>query len=596
MKKGTRWLALLSAATMMGATFAGCGRTTAGLEQIDKTKTQLYVFSYTGGYGSEWIMKVKERYEELHKDTVFEKACENESYEEGKKGVQVYVRADKESTMEERQHIPANRDEVFFAEFCYYQTLLKEGYLADITDAVTGDLSIFNDGDEQGVTVESKMVQEQKDFFGVPQADGKTHYYAIPHYAGYDGITYNVDLFDDRGYYFIDGYEAYVDNFENLSDLFIYEDSDPKSKGPDGKTGVIDGVDYSIDDGLPATYQDFFLLCQYIQSDKNMPIVWNGYAYQSYLNYIVHALAADFDGLDQSMLNFTLDGEATSLGKIVNGQFVADAEPTTITGTNAYELSRQEGKYHALTFLEELLRGNGVASGYSSTAGKYYDDKCLNSTYDHITAQSDYVWGGYDNVTTPTGMLIDGIWWENEAIDAFTAMEDTGAAKKEDRRFAFMPYPKATREKVGEKNVLLDKIYSVAFVKNNIEDWKLPLAIDFLKFVNTYESHIEFTTTTNTIRALNYEIPETEKAKMTYFGRSVLELKERSDVIYPYSMNDNYVAYPKEFQTHGLFWTRIGVQDLDRSCYAFKERKDVNAKSYFSGMYSYYQEQWADFT
>ncbi len=578
MKKAIKWGALVSAMMFMGMSAIGCGGGSNGEEKIDKSRTQLYVFSYTGGYGSDWIKQVKKRYEELHK---------NDVYEEGKKGVQIYIRAQKEETMSNRQNIPQNRDEVFFTEFTYYYTMKNEGYLADITSAVTDDLSVYNDGDPVGQNIESKMTEQQKDFFGIKESDGKTHYYAIPHYAGYDGITYNVELFDKRGYYFIDGYDT--SNYNSLSDLFIYDDTDKKSTGPDGKTGVINGVDYSQDDGLPATYEDFFLLCQYIQSDKNTPIRWNGYAYQSYLNYIVHALSADYEGVEQAMLNFTLDGEANTLGSIKDGKFVLDEEPTDISADNAAELSRQAGKYYALTFMEELIRGD-------VGAGKYYDSKSLNTTYDHITAQSDFVWGGYDGgATKPTGMLIDGIWWENEAENVFKAMEDTGAAKKADRKFAFMPYPKATKEKVGSKNVLLDKIYSVAFVKKGIADWKMPLALDFLKFANTQKALVDYTVTTNMPRALNYVVDDEAKAKMTYFGRSVLDLKERSDLLYPFSRNQNYIRYMTEFQTHGLFWSKIGSEDLARSCYAFKERKNISAASYFTGMYAYYQKQWEKF-
>lgn len=576
MKKRMRMYALLSAALLVLPTVSACGGLSDGEEKIDKNRTQLYVFAYNGGYGTDWLKALKARYEEEHK---------NDVYEEGKKGIQIVIRAQKEETMANRQNIPSNREEVYFTEFSYYYTLKNEGYLADITDAVTGDLGKYNDGDESGVTIESKMTEQQREFYGIEE-NGQTHYYAIPHYSGFDGISYDAELFEKRGYYFVDGYDT--KNYERLSDLFVYEETDKKSLGPDGKTGIIDGVDYSLDDGLPATYEDFFLLCQYIQSDKNTPIVWNGYAYQSYLNYIVHALSADYDGLEQAMLNFTLNGEATSLGTIQNGKFVLDEEPTAITNANAAEISRQAGKYYALTFLEELLRGD-------AGAGKYYDSKCLNTTYDHITAQSDFVWGGYDNSTKPTGMLIDGIWWENEAQDAFQAMEDSGAAKKADRKFAFMPYPKATEEKVGSKNVLVDKIYSISFVKKGIADWKLPIAIDFLKYANTQESLVEFTVTTNTPKALNYTLGEADKAKLSNFGRSVIELKERSDVLYPISTNDNYVRYPSEFQTHGLFWSTIGSEDLSRSCYAFKERKTVTAESYFTGMYKYYKKQWSVF-
>lgn len=41
-------------------------------EKIDTNRTQLYVFNFYGGYGSDWLNSAKARYEELHKDDVYE--------------------------------------------------------------------------------------------------------------------------------------------------------------------------------------------------------------------------------------------------------------------------------------------------------------------------------------------------------------------------------------------------------------------------------------------------------------------------------------------------------------------------------------------
>lgn len=45
-------------------------------EKIDTSRTQLYVFNFYGGYGSDWLAAAKKRYEKLH---------ENDVYEEGKR-------------------------------------------------------------------------------------------------------------------------------------------------------------------------------------------------------------------------------------------------------------------------------------------------------------------------------------------------------------------------------------------------------------------------------------------------------------------------------------------------------------------------------
>ena len=51
-------------------------------EEVDYSRTQLYVSNFNGGYGDEWLYKLKTRFEEFYKETIFE---------EGKKGVQVLI-------------------------------------------------------------------------------------------------------------------------------------------------------------------------------------------------------------------------------------------------------------------------------------------------------------------------------------------------------------------------------------------------------------------------------------------------------------------------------------------------------------------------
>ena len=61
----------------------------ANVEEIDKNRTQLYVYNCNSGFGTEWIAGVKARYEELHK---------NDVYEEGKKGIQIIINNEKKKT------------------------------------------------------------------------------------------------------------------------------------------------------------------------------------------------------------------------------------------------------------------------------------------------------------------------------------------------------------------------------------------------------------------------------------------------------------------------------------------------------------------
>lgn len=534
-------------------------------EQIDTSKTQIYVYNFYGGYGSDWLSAAKARYEELHKDDV---------YEEGKKGVQIYVNNQKTAISGISGQILDSRDEVYFTEYAYYYTLKSEGVLGDITEAVTTPLTEY--GETRSVV--DKMSAEQQAYYGVGNG-GTTSYYAVPHYAGYSGLVYNIDLFEEEGWFF-----AKTPSDNTRDGRFVDKYNTERSAGPDGEYGT-------SDDGLPATYEEFFLLCDMISDSGATPLIWTGANYKDYLNNLIQALAADYEGLEQMMLNYTLTGEADSLIKIVGGEIEKEA-PLAITSDNAYYLAEQSGKYYALKFLETLV-----------TTDKYHGKLVFNGAYSHMNAQEDFLRAGHDGQTQPVAMLCDGCWWEMEASATFDSMVASKGESfgKYGRRFGFMPLPKATAEKAAEnttngadakKFTLYDELYSLCFMKANVEEWKKPLVLDFIRFVNSDESLREFTTITNTVKALDYTMTESDKEKMTTFGKSLVELKEKSDVVYPYSTNPVYANNQSFFGTHESLRSTVSGTDFQFAAEAMYDMH-ISAENYFTGMLKYYELSWS---
>ena len=73
-------LALALALSTVGcSTPENIGTSSTDIE-VDAKRTQLYVFNYAAGYGTEWMSAAIEEYEKLHA---------NDVYEEGKVGVQI---------------------------------------------------------------------------------------------------------------------------------------------------------------------------------------------------------------------------------------------------------------------------------------------------------------------------------------------------------------------------------------------------------------------------------------------------------------------------------------------------------------------------
>ena len=302
MKKISKKLVSMLALVMAFSGFAGCaqpeipGENPALNEKIDPNRTQIYVFCYDGGYGSDWLVDLKYKFEDLHK---------KDSFETNKKGVQIMIEPEKD--LMDVEEIADDRNELFFTENAYYYDLLRAGVLADITEAVTDDLTVFGDSS----SIYDKLTEEQKQYYGVEE-NGSTHYYAIPHYTKFMQMNYNVELFDQKGYYLLD-----MPTGETLEDHFVYDvENDKRSAGPDGEYDT-------FDDGLPATYEEFYMLCDYVHQSSDTPIVWGGKSYKGYLASLAQALAVDFEGAEQSMLYYNMDGtNATNLGTIVDGAFV----------------------------------------------------------------------------------------------------------------------------------------------------------------------------------------------------------------------------------------------------------------------------------
>ncbi len=192
-------------------------------------------------------------------------------------------------------------------------------------------------------------------------------------------------------------------------------------------------------------------------------------------------------------------------------------------------------------------------------------------------------------------MMIEGCWWENEARSVIQEVADrTGKDEysRANRRFGMMPMPKADASSVGKGSTIVDTHYSLGFIKKNIDPSKLKVAKLFLQFVNTDESLQEFSTITNTVKALNYTIDEANLAKMTYFGRSVYQLHKDSDVVYPYCGKNYYLDKQSAFSVHNSFNSLVDKNDYARPVSYFKESTTNHSEAYFNGMYDYRLANW----
>ncbi len=514
----------------------------------------LKVFNFNGGYGSEWLSALEKRYEaEKAGKTI---TIDGKTYD----GIDVQIDAVKKVMKEMAGTYNFATNHVYFHEDVWYTTYLRNGNtFAEMTEALTTDNPY-----EPGTTLESKLSAEQKAYFNV---DGK--YYGIPHYAGYVGVNYDIDLFEEKGYYLKDGY-SYNGDTATLAACFTNVAAE-KTAGPDGKKGT-------DDDGLPATYDEFFMLCGWITQNGDTPITWDNGNRQKYLNWFISSLAASYEGLEQTNLNYTFSGTAKNLVSVANDGTVTKLPETEISSENGYELAKQAGKYYGLTFIEQLAKNDW-----------YYSPAGLTNT----DAQDKFIQGIGE---TYVAMLMDGVWWENEADSTFTSEELAGMPSRKDRNYGFMPLPAATNEKATEranalnagKNgyTLLDTHNSLCFIGKGLSEDARKLAIDFIQFAYTDNSLAEFSITTDTTKALKYTMSDADKAKMSAYGRSIINMQERADVVYSFSREKFYQDNEASLAEYdAAFRAEVDGNTVSVPLDSFVGGKSV--KTYFDGLYTY---------
>ena len=553
---------------LMGTTaFSACGGTSPGKKPgglgglggeivggtvQDDTKANLSVATFDGGVGRAWLEDAIARFEA--------KYAEATHFQEGRKGVKISLDGDKNKYAGNKlsEGGSLNKD-VYFTEAVEYYTFVNQGLVADISDVVKASMSDFG---ETG-TIEDKLDPSLKTF--MTAKDG--NYYMLPFYDGFYGLTYDVELFEEEGFYFDDD-----GDFIRLSDFDDVEAFNAaKSNGPDGKDGT-------YDDGLPATYQQMIQLCDQIVAKSYTPFCYSG-NYTGYVNRSFFAYAADYEGYDAFSVNNTFNGTIKVAKTIteIPGQIEANIETETvaITEANGYMLQKQAGKYYALKMQEALF-------GTTKYIGNTWNAK------DYTAAQGDFIRSKYATEGR-YAMLAEGVWWENEATATFEEMKTLKGESKQDRRFGFMPVPKVNAAAAGDQT-MFSVNSSFGFINKNCEN--MELAKEFMRFLHSDAEMSKFSAKTSIPRSLNYTVTEEDRATATYYGQTLIDMRHNAKVVYPFSaanvVTNNQANFEKDT------WLGAALINNKVRNNAFSAFKDDLATSldFFNGLYNYQQSQW----
>lgn len=498
MNKLKRFLCIaLSAVATVAAAFTGCtpSGNGEGDVKVDDTKTQFYISNFNGGYGTDWLDEIIARFCEENAETEFEP---------GKKGVQIWVEKHKESGLSLSSKMSGSRNEVYFMEQANYYDMATRGLLLDITDIATEKLTAYG----EDVSIEEKLDDNVREYFKTPQ--GK--YYALPHYLSSVVLTCDLDVFDDkklfRGKDGVIGYKS--------------TDVDLLSAGPDGKY-------HTSDDGFPATYKEFYELCDVMCQCGLDPMAWSG-LYKFYSTWLVAQMKADFEGAE-APVSYNFNGKTTKLVDSINADGTINYQPeTVITEADGYKMFSSAGTYYAYDFLYNIVKN------------QYYYSKSFNDSLSHTDVQSHFLYSRYDKRVTggkTIGMLVEGTWWVNEAEPTFRAMSAYKGSSLKERRLAVMPFPKATEDQIGEQQSLLELTRTLCCISSNIAQEKIPLAKKFLQYCMTNKSLVESFKITNVRRSYKMDIGD-EYDNLSPFAKSVVDILNNSRVIIPTSSSEFY--------------------------------------------------------
>lgn len=559
MKKSVRILSLFLCLLMLCSVMVGCRRDDNTDQTVEKTKTQLYVKYYNGGFGDEWLNRLCAEFEAMYADV---------SLEDGKVGVQIMKEFNR-GQLTGPDGLKGNRNNVYLMENIDYYTYVASGMLLDLSDVV-GDYAVTGKDTKESITrISGKIFPSYDEFLNV---SGK--YYGLPLFETSINLNYDIDMFEERGLYFAAGKtaedftEADFADERKVSSLFVNNRDDARSDGPDGKPST-------SDDGLPATYKDFRALTIYMKIAGVTPFVWNGFE-TGYLTGLVNDMWANNEGADQMKLNFTFDGTANTLVQTdANGKVMRNADgsvklmdATAISESNRALLQLQKGKLDALSFAR-LLLDDGLGNPNSSN----YYSRSFDAGFSNINAQ-DYFLDPDANGVDPIGFLVDGGWWYNEA-------------KVSDRNIGILPLPKVDASHIGEPNTKVSDRSSLIFVSSETPAAVQPVAKAFVSFLQSDYAMELYTKYTNTFRAMDYTLSEDTLASMSTYGKSVYATRNSADTTVlpwtPISAAARKNASVLSYRTYGF---SVNSQENNPLIY-FADHKNATAESYFEAIWNY---------
>jgi len=496
----------------------GCRKTS---DDRDPSVTYIDIQNFGGGIGSEWITSAAQRFSEIQKE---------HSYETGKKGVKISVQDSK--SIDESQ-MGSSTYQIYFTENGKdpYE-LVSRGLLLNITDVVKGNAY------GEAVSIESKLDDGIK---GAIMSNG--NYYALPHYEFYPGVSYDIDLFNSKMYYFAAPNEPNSIKKTYFGRDFYFCDFGVK------KSCGNDGLYDTADDGLPTTLMEFLALCAYINVEDT-PIIFPG-DHVDYSNYMLEAILGGLVGKEGISQFYDFSGNANVvIGYKDNEELFFEGsgikapiyQSQTITERTGYKTRLTVERYYVLS-LGELLEKNG-----------YFSIDSKSTLVNNISAQRKFIYGEHYGASAKNiAMICEGNYWMNESHQIFDDFfRDNPTITERNIGWMSLPTSLDTPAIPGQTRTgaLMDIGYSYCLLNKKYEGTgKMDAALDFIRFIYSENELCNFTKLTGVCKAgINYTYDsEAVGQYLNDHQKQVLALKRAGGVVYTGATNKTFLSNRKAF-------------------------------------------------
>lgn len=536
-------------------TSAGCENRTG--TKVKEGHTPLYVNVLSCGVGTAFAESLESKFEEM---------C----YARGDK-VDVIITTNDVNGNEGITAVRGGGTDIFYFngfDISYYVNLAEKtsNAVLDITDIVTegGEDSIYN-----------RLEDASRDYYNVG-TESNPKFFALPWFSSYFGTVYDVELFREKHYYRNDP--------EIPSDSAILEYT-----GLDGITGNADdaygpdGVEGTVDDGLPATWNDFRLLLEQMQNTQVKPFAFTMQG--NYTESWLYGVWGSYEGSKNVDILTTFNGTYKSRNE------QGGIDETLITPENAYLMSEQTGKLAALEIAKYIVDSNSVCKNS-------YDSASENNLEAQKTYLRSFLGGKANKDGQRIAFLMEGTWWENEAKDYFGTL--VGETKNSNlaygtREFGFMPFPKfigdasGVPDQVHDKTVLrggwVSNMGAAVMISKNSKQPEL--AKEFLKLAYSEEMNGDFTVNSGVTVPMKYTMTPAQLEKITPFQKNIFELVQSPyvEVVTGLTRSEYMLAEPDVVKTIGNFnMASSATTSVYVNAPILKFRENMSVADYWQGI------------